>query len=114
MSALNNVAGGWTTDTGYIDLINDAGYAMPLFKAAVTRAVKEKLEAVEIAASAYPYLSDAEKALRNSGDYSIDWVVECIKTETKYITRVLACPYSDVQYMVNAQWQNILKRWKTS
>lgn len=105
--SLNNVAGGWTVDQGYIDVINDNGLDLSLFRAAIITAIKAKLIAIEIAGT----LSPAEKCLRDSGDYSIDRVIGFIKTEIKYISRGQNSPYADVVTMINNQWANILKRW---
>jgi hypothetical protein len=106
--ALTNVAGGWTVDQGYIDLINDNNLEPNLFRLAIEKAIQAKLTAIEGAGT----LTPAERALADSGGQGTDRALEFVKLEPKYTARGHNCPYADVVTMVNNQWANILKRWE--
>jgi len=100
------VAGGWTVDGGFVEYLDRTGMAFTLFAALVTEAIKQKLCDIENTGT----LSDAEKSLRDSGDYSIDRVLQFIRKDPKW-SRGLYMPFADIVVVINNQWTNILKRW---
>jgi hypothetical protein len=100
------VAGGWTVDSGFVEYLDKTGIATTLFSALVVESIKQKLCDLEVAGT----LSPAEKALRDSGDYSIDRVLQFIRKEPKW-TRGLYMPAADIKVCIDNQWANILKRY---
>ena len=100
------VTGGWTVDSGFVEYLDKTGTAVSLFNGVVVESIKQKLCDLEVAGTLLP----AEKALRDSGDFCIDRVLQFIRKEPK-CTRGLYMPAADIRVCIDNQWANILKRY---